>query len=534
MSQLVIFDALNEGLNMSEGFSFVDGEIELELVREDFVGNGFWFTESRIIGESFADRIFVLRYDQGMLPNPFRPDDYIEQIELFRENEPTLYIRGATATQLDIIRIGVEAFFLGSDNIVGNSFDDLIYGFGGDDLLEGLDGNDTLFGGVGNDFIYGDDGDDVLIGQENNDTIEGGAGNDSIDGNSEDDLLFGDQGNDTLNGQEGSDELQGGSGEDLLIGGMDDDFLFGDQGNDTLNGQQGSDQIQGGSGNDSLIGGVGSDLLFGEEGNDTFYGSEGEDIINGGDGIDTVVFFGSSNEYVLQLSASSTRITDRFTGRDDTDNLMLVEVLNFADLDFDLQQLGGTASLSYSDFESFIELYIAYFNRSPDAIGLNFWGTAFANGTTLEQMATLFVDQDETRATYPDGTSNFDFVTAVYDNVLGRIPDEAGFDFWVDVLNNGGVSRDQFILEVLRGVQDGSSDRAFLDTKVDIGAYFAVHRGMSDVDNASAAMALFDGSQSSVNQAVAAIDGFYQDALDPTNGEFLMQVVGVLDNPFAA
>lgn len=57
---------------------------------------------------------------------------------------------------------------------------------------------------------------------------------------------------------------------------------------------------------------------------------------------------------------------------------------------------------------------------------------------------------------------------------------------------------------------------------------------MSDVDNASAAMALFDGSQTSINQAVAAIDGFYQDALDPNNGEFLMQVVGVLDNPFAA
>ncbi|WP_188484241.1 hypothetical protein [Marivita lacus] len=69
---------------------------------------------------------------------------------------------------------------------------------------------------------------------------------------------------------------------------------------------------------------------------------------------------------------------------------------------------------------------------------------------------------------------------------------------------------------------------------MDIDAYFAVHRGMSDVGNASAAMALFDGFQASINQAVAAIDGYYQDALDPNNGEFLMQVVGVLDNPFIA
>lgn len=65
------------------------------------------------------------------------------------------------------------------------------------------------------------------------------------------------------------------------------------------------------------------------------------------------------------------------------------------------------------------------------------------------------------------------------------------------------------------------------------GAYFAVHKGMSDVENASAAMALFDGSASSVSSAVAAIDAYFEDALDPTNGEFLMPLVGVLDDPFS-
>jgi hypothetical protein len=257
-------------------------------------------------------------------------------------------------------------------------------------------------------------------------------------------------------------------------------------------------------------------------------------------GADTIVYSGNQNSYSLTLSSTGTTIEDRRTDGNGTDTLVDIEFLDF-DIDltgapFDLQQFGGASGLTAADFESFIEFYIAYFNRAPDAVGLNFWGTAFANGTTLEEMATLFVDQDETRATYPDGTSNTDFVTAAYDNVLGRIPDQDGFNFWVDMLNRSeetGVTRDQFILEVLRGVQDGSADRVYLDTKVDIGAYFAVHRGMSDVDNASAAMALFDGSQGSVNDAVAAIDGYYQDALDPSNGEFLMQLVGVLDNPFA-
>lgn len=285
------------------------------------------------------------------------------------------------------------------------------------------------------------------------------------------------------------------------------------------------------SGNDQILGSSFSDKIFGFAGNDT---------IDGGLGVDTAVYSGNQNSYTLTLSPSGTTIEDRRVDGNGTDTLVDIEFLDFDTIltgaPFDLQQFGGATGLTAHDFESFIEFYIAYFNRAPDAVGLNFWGTAFANGVTLEEMATYFIDQDETRATYPDGTSNTDFVTAVYDNVLGRIPDQDGFNFWVDMLNRSeetGVTRDQFILEVLRGVQDGSPDRAYLDTKVDIGAYFAVHTGMSDTGNASAAMALFDGSQGSVNDAVAAIDGFYQDALDLVNGEFLMQVVGVLDNPFA-
>ncbi|WP_419723602.1 DUF4214 domain-containing protein [Sulfitobacter dubius] len=200
---------------------------------------------------------------------------------------------------------------------------------------------------------------------------------------------------------------------------------------------------------------------------------------------------------------------------------------------FNLLQVGGTTNLSEQEFESFIGLYIAYFDRAPDAIGLNFWGTAFANGTTFEEIAKLFMDQDETRNAYPESLSNTDFATAVYHNVLGRVPDQSGLDFWVGVLNSGAQGRDHFILSVLEGVQGGSPDRAYLDSKIDVGAYYAVHKGMSDAVDAAAVMALFDGSQSSIDRAVAAIDADYAEALDPTSGEFLMPIVGVLDNPFA-
>jgi hypothetical protein len=305
------------------------------------------------------------------------------------------------------------------------------------------------------------------------------------------------------------------------------------------------------NGRDFLTGGTGAETLSALDGNDTVTGLGGNDVLNGGPGIDTAIFSGPQFAYTLVLEPGETRLVDRRPDVNGTDTLINIEFLDFTvdeqDGPFNLQQFGGVASLSAQDFESFIELYIAYFNRAPDAVGLNFWGTAFANGTTLETMASLFVDQTETRAIYPDGTSNTEFATSVYTNVLGRTPDQGGIDFWVGFLDGGGVSRDQFILEVLRGAkselkpEEGQAfvdqqllDRAYLENKVDIGAYFAVHLGMSNVDNATAAMALFDGTQDSISEAFAAIDTQYQTALDPELGEFLVQVIGVLDPPAIA
>jgi CSLREA domain-containing protein len=287
---------------------------------------------------------------------------------------------------------------------------------------------------------------------------------------------------------------------------------------------------------DALFGSEKADVINALAGDDVVTGKGGNDILDGGAGVDTAIYSGNQSSYTLTLSPTATSITDRRVDGNGMDQLIDIEFLDFDTeaflFDFNLIQFGGATGLSESQFESFIELYIAYFNRAPDAVGLNYWGTAFANGTTHQEMATLFIDQDETRATYPTSLTNADFATAVYNNVLGRIPDQAGFDFWVGILESGARGRDQFILSVLNGVQDGSPDQAYLSNKIDIGAYFAVHKGMSDGDNASAAMALFDGTEASINNAVNAIDAFYANAIDADTGEFLMQVVGILDDPF--
>lgn len=286
---------------------------------------------------------------------------------------------------------------------------------------------------------------------------------------------------------------------------------------------------------EDAIGGAGHDVIYGNELSNVLAGGKGNDTIDGGVGTDTVSYDGDQDAYTVTLGPSGVQVRDRRLDGNGTDTLTNIEFLEFDTGDFanfNLDQFGGATSLSEADFKGFIELYIAYFNRAPDAVGLNFWGTAYATGTTMEQMAKLFAPQDETLATYPEGTSNAEFATAVYNNVLGRIPDQAGFDFWVGVLDAGGVTRDQFILEVLRGVQDGSPDRQYLDNKVDVGAYFAVHKGMSDTGNAAAAMQLYDGTDTSIQTVKQAIDAYHLEAMDPVTGEFLLPLVGVLDDPF--
>ncbi|MBM2321226.1 MULTISPECIES: DUF4214 domain-containing protein [Marivita] len=333
-------------------------------------------------------------------------------------------------------------------------------------------------------------------------------------------------------------------------GGPNDNRIFTGASDDFVRGGDLAELINGGADNDTLEGENGNDSLVGEAGNDRLEGGRGNDLVNGGAGIDTAAFSGAQSAYTLTLSAGSTVIQDRRGDGNGQDTLIGIERLDF-DTDFfdgipfDLQQFAGTTGLSVTDFENFIELYIAYFNRAPDAVGLNFWGTAFANGVSLAESAGLFVNQVETLAAYPTDLSNSDLVATIYQNVLGRIPDQAGFEFWVNALDSGGIGRDIAILGILGGakadpptdatqdfVDQQLADRAFLANKTDIGAYFAVHKGMSDPDHASEAMGLFDGSAGSITNAVARIDTFHDAALNANTGEFLMPLIGVLDDPF--
>lgn len=86
-------------------------------------------------------------------------------------------------------------------------------------------------------------------------------------------------------------------------------------------------------------------------------------------------------------------------------------------------------------------LYQATLDRAPDVAGLITWVGRFQNdGMELLQAADRFTNSREFRQIYGE-TETSEFVTLLYNNVLGRGPDPTGFATWMERLSSGGMDR---------------------------------------------------------------------------------------------
>ncbi|MEM9249364.1 MAG: DUF4214 domain-containing protein [Pseudomonadota bacterium] len=302
-------------------------------------------------------------------------------------------------------------------------------------------------------------------------------------------------------------------------------------------GPAGAEPIVGSPQPDTLTGTSAGESISGQGGNDTLNGQGGNDTLDGGAGRDTAQFSGAQSAYTVTVSTAGVSVQDRRSDGDGTDSVTSIEAFAFSDGTWDAEIFTGLADLTNEELRVFVEMYIAYFNRAPDAEGLFYWGTRLSEGMPLEEIAASFFVQPETVALYPDADDNAFLVDNVYRNLLERDPDAAGRAFWIEELSTGSVSRPEFMLAIINGAKadTGSPDdvRTITD-KADIGLYYAVTRGMSDVEDAADAMELYDGSDASKLAARDAIDGYYADALSADDGAFLLSLVGVADDPFAA
>jgi len=120
------------------------------------------------------------------------------------------------------------------------------------------------------------------------------------------------------------------------------------------------------------------------------------------------------------------------------------------------------------------EVYVATFNRAPDAAGLYYWvNDSFAGDPprSIERIAMSFFDQPETQALYPPGNTNSQFVTSIYQNLFNRGPDPAGLAYWIGKGGLGGNMTRSVMIEALKNGSQGT-DATIIANKAEVGLYY--------------------------------------------------------------
>jgi Ca2+-binding RTX toxin-like protein len=192
---------------------------------------------------------------------------------------------------------------------------------------------------------------------------------------------------------------------------------------ETHTGTTGTDQLTGTAGDDTLNGGAGDDVL---------HGGAGNDVLTGGTGRDTAGYDGKAADYKVSHDAAGWHVADQRTGgTDGTDTLQGIERVTFADATLALDTDGG-AGAAY-------RFYRAAFDRTPDLPGLGYWIGAMDKGLSVQDLAAGFATSNEFKDMY-GGASNADIVNLLYHNVLHRTPEQAGYDYWLHVLDDKQAS----------------------------------------------------------------------------------------------
>lgn len=198
-----------------------------------------------------------------------------------------------------------------------------------------------------------------------------------------------------------------------------------------------------------LTGGAGADTLRGFDGDDTLKGDAGSDVLDGGSGLDLALYSGTRSSYeIVEMNGTTSVISGA-----DVDQLTGIEELRFDDAT--VRQVNDTEAVPAQVYR----LYQAAFGRTPDTAGLSHNADLVQTGTLyLEQMAQAFIASAEFVRSFGAASSDTEFVTLLYSNVLGREPDEPGLSDWLDRLSGGNHER----ADILLGFSESPENRALV------------------------------------------------------------------------
>ena len=127
------------------------------------------------------------------------------------------------------------------------------------------------------------------------------------------------------------------------------------------------------------------------------------------------------------------------------------------------------------------QLYVAYFGRPSDPGGFsNFKSqlTTLGAPTTIQELSdsynrdtrlkTLidsFGQSSESAALYGVGNTSA-FVTAIFQNILNRSPLSGGLNYWVDAIDNKGLSRANASLSIMAGALANTTPQGLQDAQL--------------------------------------------------------------------
>lgn len=186
----------------------------------------------------------------------------------------------------------------------------------------------------------------------------------------------------------------------------------------------------------------------------TVAGTPGDDVFTAGS--DVRLYAGDGGHDVLMINEGRRGAIFSLLGGGDvsiqhggrTDIIRGIEEVRFLD---------GREVFDGSDPAAVVtRLYQAALSRAPDQAGLNVWTARLQAGAPLSDLANGFLSSPEFIGRFGTGLSNADFVTRIYQNVLGRAPDAAGLAAWSGSLEAGQQSRGQ----VLAGISESPENQS--------------------------------------------------------------------------
>ena len=176
--------------------------------------------------------------------------------------------------------------------------------------------------------------------------------------------------------------------------------------------------------------------------------SAGPDRVTGSSQRDIAFINGSSEDHSIQIQGDKAFIQQESSLNIDT--LVNVERVQFSDKSVALD-IEGVPGQAY-------RIYKAAFGREPDLEGVGFWISRMEEQDwDLIEVSARFIDSDEFRASYGTNPSDAQYLTKLYENVLGRVPDLGGYNWWLNELEtNPEKTRAKVLADFAEGAENQS------------------------------------------------------------------------------